>query len=83
MKGTMPKKVNTENDVLDGAADELDAEESGPVGLAGYRKAVLAVVGAVVAVLATQGIDVDEGTSTAIVTLVTALLVYFVPNEPA
>lgn len=46
-----------------------------------YRKAVVAVVGAVVAVLATQGIDVDPGVSTAVVTLVSALLVYLVPNE--
>ena len=46
-----------------------------------YRKAVVAVVGAVVAILATQGIDVDEGTTTAVVTLVTSLLVFLVPND--
>lgn len=46
-----------------------------------YRKAVVAVVGAVVAILATQGIDVDPTVSTAVITLVTAFLVGRVPNE--
>lgn len=45
-----------------------------------YRKAVVAVVGAVVAILAVQGIDVDPTLSTAVVTLITAFLVERIPN---
>lgn len=46
-----------------------------------YRKAVVATVGAVVAILATQGIDVDPTISVAVISLVTAFLVGRVPNE--
>ena len=49
--------------------------------MAQYRKAVVAVVGAIVAILATQGIDVDPTVSTAVVTLVTAFLVERIPND--
>lgn len=45
-----------------------------------YRKALVSVVGAGVAILAAYGIPVEPELSTAIVTLVTALLVYIVPN---
>lgn len=46
-----------------------------------YRKAVVAVVGAIVAILAVAGIDVDPEVSAAVVSLATALLVYVTPNE--
>lgn len=46
-----------------------------------YRKAVVAVVGAAVAVLAVVGVDVSEALSTSVVGVVTGLLVYLVPNE--
>lgn len=46
-----------------------------------YRKAATATVGAVVAILAAAGIDVDPEVSAAVVTLLTALAVYLVPNE--
>ena len=49
--------------------------------LAPYRKAIVAVVGAFVAILATQGIDVDPEVSTSVITVATAVLVYFVRNE--
>ena len=49
--------------------------------MAAYNKAVVAVVGAVVAVLAVAGIDVDESLAAAVVSVVTALLVYVVPNK--
>lgn len=48
-----------------------------------YRKAIVATVGAIVAILATQGIDVDPTISVAIVSLLTAALVGRVPNEQA
>lgn len=48
--------------------------------LAQYRKAITAVLGAIVTVLATQGIDVDPGLVAAVSTVLTALLVYLVPN---
>ena len=46
-----------------------------------YRKAITAVIGAIVAVLAVANIDVDEETVAAVTTLATALLVYVIPNE--
>ena len=46
-----------------------------------YKKAVVAVVGAVVTVLAVAGIDVEPAVVTAVTTLLTSLLVYFVPND--
>lgn len=46
-----------------------------------YRKAIVAVIGAIVAFLATQGIDVDPSLVTGITTILTALAVYAVPNE--
>jgi len=49
----------------------------------GIQKAIVAVVGAAVAILAVAEIDVDETTVTAVVTLLTAAVVYFVPNHPA
>lgn len=45
-----------------------------------YSKAIVAIVGAVVAVLAAAGINVDPAVSTAVVTLLTALAVYWIPN---
>ena len=45
------------------------------------RKAIVAVVGAVVAVLAAAGVDVDPEVSAAVVSLATALAVYLIPNE--
>lgn len=48
-----------------------------------YNKAIVAVVGAVVAVLAAAGIDVDPEVSAAVVSLLTAVAVYLVPNQPA
>jgi hypothetical protein len=45
-----------------------------------YRKAIVAVVGAVVAVLAAFGVVVDSGVSQAVVAVATAAFVYLVPN---
>jgi len=47
----------------------------------GIQKAITAVVGAAVAILAVAEINVDETTATAVVTLLTAAAVYFVPNR--
>ena len=46
-----------------------------------YRKAIVAVVGAVVAILHAAGVEVAEDVSQSIIALATALLVYLVPNE--
>ena len=46
-----------------------------------YKKAIVAVVGAVVAILAVAGINVEPEVSTAVITLITSLLVYAVPNN--
>lgn len=48
--------------------------------LAEARKAIAAAVTAIVAILATQGIDIDPAVKTAVVTLLGALAVYLVPN---
>lgn len=46
-----------------------------------YNKAIVAVVGAVVAILHTAGVEVAEDVSASIISLVTALLVFVVPND--
>ena len=46
-----------------------------------YNKAIVAVVGAVVAVLHTQGVEVAEDISASVISLATALAVYLVPNQ--
>jgi hypothetical protein len=49
-----------------------------------YSKAIAAVVGAIAAVLVAFNVDVSEELQAAIITVVTALAVYFAPkNEPA
>lgn len=45
-----------------------------------YNKAIVAVVGAVVAVLHAAGVEVAEDVSESVIALATALLVYIVPN---
>ena len=45
-----------------------------------YRKAIVAVVGAVVAILHAAGVEVAEDVSESVIALATAALVYFVPN---
>lgn len=47
----------------------------------GIQKAITALVGAGVAILAVAEIDVDETTATAVITLLTAVAVYFIPNR--
>lgn len=49
--------------------------------MAAYRKAIVATVGAVVAILNAAGVPVAESVSESIIALATALLVYVVPNE--
>lgn len=49
--------------------------------LARYRKATTALIGAVVSILAVNGIDLDPELVAAITTLITAALVFAVPNE--
>ena len=46
-----------------------------------YRKAIVAVVGAVVVVLHAAGVEVAEDVSESVIALATAALVYVVPNE--
>ena len=46
-----------------------------------YRKAIVAVVGAVVAVLAVAGVDVDPEVSAGVVGLLTAAAVAYLPND--
>lgn len=46
-----------------------------------YRKVVAALVGALVVFLHNEGVDVAEDVSEAAITLITAALVYLVPNE--
>lgn len=46
-----------------------------------YRKAVVAVVGAAVAIAAVFGVNVPEDVAATVVSVVTAILVYAVPND--
>jgi hypothetical protein len=71
-------------DTEDVRADALDAEEGiimPPGKLAEARKFIVALIGAVVTILALNGIEVDQDLIAAITTLVTAGLVWVVPNE--
>lgn len=71
------------NDHDDVSADEAEAD----LGLnevhtlSKYRKTAVAAIGAVVTILAINGVDVDPELVTAVTTLVTASLVWWVPNE--
>ena len=49
--------------------------------LARYRKATTALIGAVVSILAVNGIDLDPELVAAVTTIITASLVYLIPNE--
>lgn len=46
-----------------------------------YRKFVAAVIGAIVTLLATQGVSVDAEIVTAVTTLLTAVAVLVIPNR--
>lgn len=48
--------------------------------LSAFRKALVAVAGAIVIIADGFGIDVDEDTLDAVVAAVTALAVYLIPN---
>ncbi len=49
--------------------------------MAPYRKAIVAVVGAVVLILALFEVEVDEETAGAVISLLTGLAVYAIPNN--
>jgi len=49
--------------------------------LAQYRKTIVASIGAVVTILAINGVDLDTDLVAAITTLATAAVVWFVPND--
>jgi uncharacterized membrane protein (DUF441 family) len=46
-----------------------------------YRKFIAAVIGAIVTILATQGVSVDPEIVTAVTTLLTAIAVLLIPNQ--
>jgi hypothetical protein len=46
-----------------------------------YRKSAVALIGAVVTILALNGVNVEPDLVAAITTLITAALVWVVPNE--
>jgi hypothetical protein len=48
----------------------------------GIQKAVIATVGAAVVILNLFAVEVEEDVVTSVVTLLTAALVYAVPNKP-
>ena len=70
-------------DADDVSADEMEAEKGIDynLGLTHYRKALVALIGVIVTVLAVYGVDVDPEIVASVTTLATALLVFFVPNE--
>lgn len=51
--------------------------------LAVYRKAVVAVVGAAVAIAVAFGVEVDSQIPETIIAVATAVLVYLIPNSQA
>lgn len=46
-----------------------------------YRKAIAAVVGAVVAVVAVFGVNIDPQVSATVVSVLTSIAVYVIPNK--
>ena len=48
--------------------------------MAEYKKSIVAVIGAIVTILAVNGVDVDPELVAAVTTLITASLVWWVPN---
>jgi hypothetical protein len=68
------------NDIDDATADTLEAQE-GFVDGGQYRKSLVAVIGAIATLAGIYGIDVDPELVAAVTTLLTALLVWGVPNE--
>ena len=46
-----------------------------------YRKAIAAVVGAVVAVAAVFGLNIDPQVSATVISVLTSIAVYVVPNS--
>jgi hypothetical protein len=73
---------NELKDADDVSADEAEADlgVNELPGLSEYRKAIVSAVAVVVAILATQGIEVDTEIVAAVTTLLTAFLVWRVPN---
>jgi hypothetical protein len=73
----------TLNDHDDVSADEAEADlglnENDP--LPRYRKSIVAVLGALATLAGIYGIDVDPELIAAVTTLLTASLVWWVPNE--
>jgi hypothetical protein len=49
----------------------------------GIQKAVVATIGAAVVILNLFAVEVEEEVVTSVVTIVTAALVYAVPNKPS
>ena len=47
-----------------------------------HKKFIAAVIGAIVTILATQGVSVDPEIVAAVTTLLTAAAVYLIPNGP-
>jgi hypothetical protein len=70
------------NDQDDVSADEAEADlgliEDDP--LPKYRKSIVAIVGALATLAGINGIDVDPELVAAVTTLITASLVWWVPN---
>lgn len=48
-----------------------------------YRKSAVAIIGAIITILAVWGVEVDPQLVAAITTLVTAGLVWLIPNDAA
>ena len=49
--------------------------------MSAYRKAIAAVVGAVVVYLHNEGVEIAEDVSEGVIALLSALAVYLVPND--
>jgi hypothetical protein len=70
------------NDIDDVSADEAEADlgVNEVHTLTKYRKSAIALIGAVVTLAGIYGIDIDPELVAAVTTLVTASLVWWVPN---
>jgi hypothetical protein len=70
------------NDIDDVSADEAEADlgVNEVHTLTKYRKTAIALIGAVVTLAGVYGIDIDPELVAAVTTLITASLVWWVPN---
>lgn len=79
----MADELNDQDSIEAEVADSLGVYSDAGHSIGEYRKLIASVVTTIVAILATQGIEVDPAVSGAIVTILGGALVWWLRNDPA